>query len=272
MRRLQTFLLPRLTFGIAVVLIYAFMFLPILVVVLASLNPETYLTLPPSGISLRWYRAVISDEWLPALQLSLIIALVVSICSAMLGGLGSFAIARYRFPGRGALQAFLISPLAVPAIVAGVAILQLLTLMNLQAILGVPALILAHAAVTIPFSVRMILISLFNFDQDLERAAQNLGARPWQTFRRVTLPLLKPGIFAGMAFSFVISFNNVPVSLFLVRPQTTTLPIKILNYLEYRLDPTLAAVNMVSLIVVLIIVAIAERIGGFTRFLYGRSS
>jgi putative spermidine/putrescine transport system permease protein len=116
----------------------------------------------------------------------------------------------------------------------------------------------------------MILISLFNFDTQLEHAAQNLGARPWQTFWHITLPLLKPGIFAGMTFSFIISFNNVPVSLFLVRPGTTTLPIKILNYLEYRLDPTLAAVNMVSLLVVLVIVAVAERMGGFTKFVYGR--
>lgn len=161
-------------------------------------------------MSLRWYREALSDEWLPALRLSLSIALV-AVAAATIGGFGAFAIARYRFPGRSALQAFLLSPLAVPAIITGVAVLQFLTLINLQVILGLPALILAHVAVTMPFAVRMILVSLFNLDENLERAAQNLGARRWQTFWRVTLPLLKPGIFAGMTFAFVISFNNVPV-------------------------------------------------------------
>ncbi len=172
-KHLRDFVLPRWSFSIAVLLIYAFMFLPILVVILASLNPETYIDLPPTGVSLRWYREALSDEWLPALRLSLSIALVVAVAAATIGGFGAFAIARYRFPGRSALQAFLLSPLVVPVIITGVAVLQFLTLINLQVILGLPALILAHVA--------------------------------------VTLPLLKPGIFAGMTFAFVISFNNVPV-------------------------------------------------------------
>ena len=270
MSRFWKFTLPRASFAALVLLIYAFMFLPVAVVVLASLNSEPYLSLPPQGLSLRWYAEVFSAEWLPALRLSLVIAAVVAVAAALLGGLGAFAIARYRFAGRSALQAFLLSPLAVPAIVTGVAVLQFFTTVGLQGLLGLPALILAHIAIAVPFAVRMILISLFNFDIKLEQAAQNLGARPWQTFWHITLPLLKPGVFAGMTFAFVISFNNVPVSLFLVRPGTTTLPIKILNYLEYRLDPTLAAVNMVSLLVVLLIVVIAERLGGFTRFVYER--
>jgi putative spermidine/putrescine transport system permease protein len=270
MRRFLKFGLPRWTFGTIVTLIYGFMILPIIVVVVASLNAEPYLDLPPSSLSLRWYAEVLTSEWLPPLRLSLLIAFAVAFAAALLGGLGAFAIARYRFPGRNAMQAFLLSPLAVPSIVTGVAVLQFLSVTGLRSLIGLPALVLAHVAVTIPFAVRMILISLFNFNLRLEQAAASLGARPWQTFWHITLPLLKPGIFAGMTFAFVISFNNVPVSLFLVRPGTTTLPIKILNYLEYRLDPTLAAVNMVSLFVVLAIVLVAERIGGFTRFVYGR--
>ena len=270
MRRFWKFTLPQWSFSGVILLIYAFMILPIAVVILASLNSEPYLNLPPKSLSLRWYAEVFTPEWLPALQLSLVIALVVAFAAAVLGGLGAFAIARHRFRGRGALQAFLLSPLAIPSIVAGVAVLQFLTMVGLQNLLGFPALMLAHIAITVPFAVRMILISLFNFNTHLEQAAQNLGARPWQTFWHITLPLLKPGIFAGMTFAFVISFNNVPVSLFLTRPGATTLPIKILNYLEYRLDPTLAAVNMVSLFIILIIVVFAERIGGFTRFVYGR--
>lgn len=262
---------PRWTFNLIVALIYAFMFLPIAIVVLVSLNSEPYLTLPPESLSLRWYREVFTDDWLPPLTYSLGIAVVAALASGILGGLGAFAIARFRFRGRAALQAFLMSPLAIPSIITGVAILQFVTMINFQGMLGTPALILGHVVVTLPFTVRMIGISLFNFDNKVEQAAQNLGARPRQVLWFITLPLMKPGIFAGMTFAFIISFNNVPVSLFLVRPGATTLPIEILNYLQYRLDPTLAAVNMVSLVIVLILVAIAERVGGFTKFVYGRA-
>jgi putative spermidine/putrescine transport system permease protein len=262
--------LPRWAFGLSVILIYAFMFLPIAVVVLVSFNSEPYLRLPPTGLSLRWYRQVFTPDWLPALRYSLVLGLGVALAATALGGVGAFAIARYRFPGRATLQAFLLSPLSIPSIVTGVAILQFVTVANAQALFGHPILLMAHVVVTMPFAVRMIGISLFTFDRRLEDAAQNLGARPRQVFWYITLPLLKPGVFAGMTFAFIVSFNNVPVSLFLVRPGATTLPIKILNYLEYRLDPTLAAVNMVSLLIVLIGVAIAERIGGFSRFVYGR--
>ena len=122
MKRFWKFTLPRWSFGGVVFLVYAFMVLPIAVVVLASLNSEPYLDLPPQSLSLRWYAEVFTPEWLPALQLSLVIALVVALAAAVLGGLGAFAIARYRFRGRGALQAFLLSPLAIPSIVAGVAV------------------------------------------------------------------------------------------------------------------------------------------------------
>ncbi|HZX00077.1 MAG TPA: ABC transporter permease [Trueperaceae bacterium] len=271
MRRFLKIQAPALLFRAVVVLIYAFMFLPIAIVVLVSLNAEPYLTLPPESFSLRWYRQVFTPTWLPPLRYSLVIAAAAALGSGLLGGLGAFAIARYKFPGRAALQAFLMSPLSIPSIVTGVAILQFATMVNLQGMLGTPALIVGHIVVTLPFTVRMIGISLFNFDRSVEQAAANLGARPGQVLRHVTLPLMKPGIFAGMTFAFIVSFNNVPVSLFLVRPGATTLPIEILNFLQYRLDPTLAAVNMVSLVIVLALVAIAERAGGFTKFVYGRS-
>lgn len=262
---------PAWLFRLVVIAIYAFMFLPIAIVVLVSLNSEPYLRLPPESYSLRWYREVFASTWLPALNYSLWIAAAAAIGSGILGGFGAFAISRYNFPGRDALRAFLMSPLSIPSIITGVAILQFATMINMHGFLGTPALIIGHIVVTLPFTVRMIGLSLFNFDQRVEQAAQNLGARPRQVLWHVTLPLMKPGIFAGITFAFIVSFNNVPVSLFLVRPGSTTLPIQILNFLEYRLDPTLAAVNMVSLVIVLVLVAIAERLGGFTKFVYGRA-
>lgn len=262
--------LPRWGFLALVAAIYLYMFLPIAVVVLTSLNPGQYLRLPPPGLSLRWYAAALAPEWLEPFRISLVLAATTAVAASLLGLPAALALVRHRFPGREALNALLLSPLSLPAIVSGVAILQFLSLMGLRGLIGFPALLLAHTALTVPYAIRTIAISLHGFDRSLELAAMNLGATPWRTFRYVTLPLIKPGLFAGMVFAFIVSFNNVPVSLFLVRPGMVTLPIRILNYLEYRFDPSLAAVNMLSLLVVLVIVAAAERTAGFTRFVYAR--
>ncbi len=262
--------LPRWSLLAIVGIIYAYMFLPIVVVVLTSLNPGQYLQLPPRGFSLRWYAAALSPDWLEPFRVSLMLALLTSAVATALGLPAAFALVRHRFYGRDAINALLLSPISLPAIVSGVAILQFLSLAGLHSLIGFNALLLAHTAITVPYAIRTIAISLHGFDRSLEQAAANLGATPWRTLRHVTLPLIKPGLFAGMVFAFIVSFNNVPVSLFLVRPGMITLPIRILNYLEYRFDPSLAAVNMLSLVVILIIVAAAERAAGFTKFVYGR--
>ncbi len=262
--------LPRWGFLSLVAAIYLYMFLPIAVVVMVSLNPGQYLRLPPQGISLRWYAAALAPEWLAPFRISLVLAAATALVATVLGMPAAFGLVRHRFPGHEVIHALLLSPLSLPAIVSGVAILQFLSLVGLRGLIGFPALLLVHAALTIPYAIRTIAISLYGLDRSLEQAAMNLGATPWRTFRYVTLPLIKPGLFAGMVFAFVVSFNNVPVSLFLVRPGMVTLPIRILNYLEYRFDPSLAAVNMLSVLVILVIVAVAERTGGFTRFVYTR--
>ncbi len=262
--------LPRWGFLALVGVIYLYMFLPILVVVLTSLNPSPYLRLPPQGVSLRWYAAALTPEWLEPFRISLVLAVITAAVATLLGLPAAFGLVRHRFPGRDLFNALLLSPLSLPAIVTGVAILQFLSLAGLRGLLGFNALVLGHAALTVPYAIRTIAISLHGFDRSVEQAAMNLGATPWRTFRYVTLPIIKPGVFAGMVFAFIVSFNNVPISLFLVRPGMITLPIRILNYLEFRFDPSLAAVNMLSLFVVLLIVTIAERTAGFTRFVYTR--
>ena len=262
--------LPRWGMLALVVLLYVYMFVPVAVVVLTSLNPGQYLQLPPRGLSLRWYAAALVPDWLEPFRVSLTLAMATSVTATVLGLPAAFALVRHRFPGRDAVNALLLSPISLPAIVSGVAILQFLSLAGLQGLVGFNALLLSHVALTVPYAIRTIAISLHGFDRSLELAAMNLGATPWRVLRSVTLPLIKPGLFAGMVFAFIVSFNNVPLSLFLVRPGMITLPIRILNYLEFRYDPSLAAVNMLSLAVILLIVAVAERAAGFTKFVYGR--
>ena len=108
---------------------------------------------------------------------------------------------------------------------------------------------LAHVVITIPWTVRLVTASLMGFDRTVEEAAQNLGAGPWTTFRRVTLPLIRPGVVAAALFGFVISFGNLEMTLFLIGPGRTTLPIAILQYLEWRIDPVIAAVSLLQILV-----------------------
>jgi putative spermidine/putrescine transport system permease protein len=262
--------LPRWGFLALVAVIYTYMFLPILVVVLTSLNPTPYLRLPPQGLSLRWYAAALTPDWLDPFRVSLIIAVASAALATLLALPAAFALVRHRFPGRDVVAALLLSPLSLPAIVTGVAILQFLSLAGMRGLLGFNSLLLGHIVLTVPYAIRTVAISLHGFDRSIEQAAMNLGATPWRTFRHITLPIIKPGLFAGLVFAFIVSFNNVPISLFLVRPGMVTLPIRILNYLEYRFDPSLAAVNMLSLVVILLVVTVAERTAGFTRFVYSR--
>ncbi|GLQ12501.1 hypothetical protein GCM10007913_44340 [Devosia yakushimensis] len=174
-------------------------------------------------------------------------------------------------PGHNAILSFLLSPLAVPQIVKGVAIVLFFSSAGLYKYLGFAGLVAGHVILTIPFAVRMIVTAIYNFDKNLDRAAQILGANKWQRIFYVLLPLIKPGIFSGMTFAFILSFNDVPLSLFLARPGEVPLPIKVIEYFQYGLDPVLAAVNVASLLFLLAVIFLFERIGGFSAQIHGGS-
>jgi putative spermidine/putrescine transport system permease protein len=258
-------------FWASLALVLTFITLPLVVVVAASLSPTAIVTLIPWDWTVRWYGDLWAPRWLNPFLLSAQLAIIVSIVSGVLGLLAAYVVAYEKCPGHAAIMSFLLSPLAVPQIVKGVAIVLFLSSAGLYHWLGTPGLIAAHIILTLPFAVRMIATAMFNFDKNLDRAGQSLGASKMQRIRYLLLPIIKPGVFSGMTFAFIISFNNIPLSVFLVRPGETTLPITVINYLEYSLDPVLAAVNVASLIFVLIVIFIFERIGGFSAQIHGGS-
>lgn len=258
-------------YGVSLTLIMIFITMPLLVVVIASVSPMDGLTIAPSAWTLQWYEGLFTEEWLDPFYLSFWLALLVAVLSGILGTLGAYAVVYEKCPYHDAIMSYLVSPLAVPQIVKGVAIVLFLSSASLYGLLGTPGLIAGHVILTLPFAVRMIATAMFNFDRNLDRAACVLGANKYHRVRYVLLPLIKPGVFSGMTFAFIISFNNVPLSLFLVRPGETTLPITVINYFEYNLDPILAAVNVASLLIVLAVIFVFEKIGGFTAQLHGGS-
>lgn len=246
------------------VLVYGFVFVPLALVVAVSFSADQYLTFPPSGWSLRWYRTLLADpKFTSAAYVSLVVAATVSICSLVIGIPAAMALARGTFRGRAAMQALMLSPLVLPTIVIGLAILLVFSQWKLAA--TYPGLVLAHLVITLPFAIRILTTSLGTLPPDIEQAAATLGAKPFHVFRTITLPLITPGIAASTALAFILSFDEVVLSLFVVGPRLTTLPVEIYRYVQERTDPFVAAVSVVLILATAIIVLLVERSAGLAR-------
>lgn len=246
-------------------LVVIFLQVPVLVVVLASFSETAYLTIPPQGWTTKWFKAVFDDPtYILAIKNSIQLAIGATVASLCLGTAATIAIHRRVLPGSDALQAFLMAPLVVPAVVIGVALLQYFTLLGMRG--GFWVLLAAHIVITVPYVVRTTLASLSGMDQSVEEAARILGANEFTTFRLVTLPLIKPGLVAGALFAFVTSMENVPVTIFLAGPRDITLPILIFTSVEMGVDPSVAAVSTLLILVTVFVLFVAERWAGLHRF------
>ena len=174
---------------------------------------------------------------------------------------------RGRFRGRDAIQTLLLAPLVVPSLVIGLAILLAFSGMGVRDVGA--RLVGAHVLITFPYMVRTILASLARLDPAMEEAARTLGASALRCFVLVTLPLVRPGVVAGMLFAFIVSFDNVSLSLFLTNARTNTLPIAILNYVEYNFDPSVAAISTMLVAFSLGAALLVERLVGLRRVVGG---
>ena len=246
-------------------LVLLFLQVPVIVVVLASLTETSYPTVPPRGLTLKWYFDVLQDaSYLRTIAFSTVLALVSTSLSLAIGTAVSYALIRRAVPTANFISTALMAPLVFPAVVIAVSLLQFYTLVGVRGTFG--ALAAAHVLITVPYVVRSVLASLDGADPTLEDAARTLGANSWAAFRLVTLPLIRPGLVAGGIFSFIVSFDNVPVSIFLVSVRQTTLPVKLFTAVEHGVDPGIAAVSTLLIIITGLVLVMAERWVGFHRF------
>ena len=241
-----------------------FILLPLLLVTWLAFFRQEIPSFPPEGYSLQWFGAVLTNKsFVSGFILSAQVGIVATLIGLALAVPASLAIARRRFRGRGAVNALLLMPLVVPGVVLGTSIyvFQIETeIATGLPLLGQTAgLVAAHVLIVIPWAARLVTASLAGFDPAIEEAAKNLGAGPWTTFRRVTLPSIRPGIVAGALFGFVMSFGNLEMSLFLVGAGRTTLPIAILQYLEWKIDPTVAAVSVMQIALIAAAMLLTDR-------------
>jgi putative spermidine/putrescine transport system permease protein len=255
----------RILAGAYVALVLSFLMLPVAVVVLASFSTTSFLTVPPQGLTLRWYGRVLeSTDYLDAIGISLTLAAAATTGALLIGTATSYALVRRIVPGRAVISSLVMSPLVFPGIVIGVALLQFYSALGLAGTFA--GLVLAHVVITVPYVVRTTLASLHGLDAELEDAACTLGATRFDAFRLVTLPLLRPGLAAGGLFAFITSFDNVPVSIFLTGVTSTTLPVKLFTAIEFGVDPSVAAISSLMIVATGLTLVLAERWIGFHRF------
>ena len=244
--------------------VYVFLLLPILIVVLASFSTTTYLTFPPKGLTLDWYaKALSQDQYVDGFRYSLVLALVTVAISAVIGVMASLALMRYRFPGKELVNSFIMSPLIFPLVIIGIALLQFFSTLHMAG--SFFGLVVGHVIITFPYMIRTVSASLYRFDETLEEAARTLGASRMKTFFHITLPLIRPGIVAGAMFVFIVSFDNVPVSIFLQGVKSSTLPVVIFSYIEYGFDPTIAAISTILICLTALVIFVTERWVGVSK-------
>jgi putative spermidine/putrescine transport system permease protein len=243
---------------------FALLLSPGLVVLILSFSAGDYLSFPPPGFSLRWYAALLTNgEMMGALRNSAILGALVAAVALLVGGPAAYAIARLSFPGRNAIAAILAAPLLLPTLVVGLALL--LVLQPIGLIATFPGLLLGHAVVTVPFAVRIMTTAFATVPRDLEQAAWTLGAKPWVAALRITVPLAAPGAIAAAALTFLVSFDETVISLFLVGPRLPTLPVTMFRYAENRTDPLVASLSVVLIVFAVLMVLLVERLMGLTR-------
>jgi putative spermidine/putrescine transport system permease protein len=262
--------LGRLALKGAAAIALGYILTPLLFVTWLAFFRQEIPSFPPEGYSLRWFLAIAgNDRFVAGFMLSLELAVIATGIGLLLGLPAALALARSRFLGQEIASSMLLLPLIVPGIVLGIALYvfqveaEIATGLPLLGSLG--GLLAGHVLIVIPWTVRLVSASLAGLDRSIEEAAQSLGADRWVTFRRVTLPAIRPGVVAAALFSFVSSFGNLELSLFLVGPGRTTLPIAIIQYLEWKIDPTIAAVSVLQIALIGAAMLVTDRFVRISR-------
>lgn len=247
----------------------AFLILPVVLIFAVSLTDTTYLTFPPRGLTLRWYLNVFENpRIIKALWVSVKVGFATAVLATTLGIIGGLYLSRSRNRGARLISLLFLAPLTVPVIVLAIGLLFTLTSFGL--LRSFTAIVVGHVIITFPYVIRMIVASTGRSIEQLESAAAVLGANQWQTFQGVTFPVIRAGVVAGMLFSFLVSFNNVTITLFLSGARTQTLPVLMFNMTHEKISPELAALSTVLVLSAYGIMLILEHQFGIYRLLKKR--
>lgn len=249
-------------FTVYCLIIYAFLLAPIAVVVIASFNAGAFLTFPPQGLSFRWYVVFFNNEvFMRAIRTSLWIAAVTMVISGVIGTMAAIFYVQYSGRLKEAVRIAMLAPLLLPEVLTAIALLFFVYSIGIgtQTVFGM---IIGHVMITLPFVFINVSASMESYDPSWSMAAQSLGAGRFTRFRRIMLPLIKPGVIGGCLFAFIISFDIFTISFMLKNVGTSTLPIQLFDYLRTNFTPEAAAVSTCSIVLTLIVVVISEKVLG----------
>ncbi len=246
-----------------------FLVFPVILTVVVSFNGSFFIEFPPKSLSLDWYANIAAIHRIgQATLISFGVALLSAALATALAIGATLVLVRFPLPAKPGMTAFLLSPVTVPIVAIGMALIQFFILLDIA--FTWYSLVIGHVVLVVAYPIRTLVASLTLSNISLEEAAASLGAGPWTVFRTITLPQLRPGLISGFIFAFLISFDNYPISIFLVRGDLTTMPIEVFNYISQNLDPTPAAFSTLYILIVSLIIAFAERRYGMISFAVGR--
>lgn len=247
----------------------AFIAAPLVAVGLVSFTDKAYLSMPFDGASLRWYAALLdAPAFLHAFQISLALGAASATIAIILAVPAALALSRLDFRGREAINALLLSPLLIPHVVLGVAFLRFFGGIGLYGTLV--GLIMAHVVIVLPYALRLTIATASGMDPRLEQAAASLGARPFPVFRRITLPIILPGVVSGWILAFLTSFDELTMTAFLASPSTVTLPVRLYLHIEETIDPMVASVSTLLIVGALALMLVIDRVYGLDRVFVGK--
>jgi ABC-type spermidine/putrescine transport system permease subunit II len=228
--------------------ICALLILPIFIVVVMSFGKSSYMVFPPTELSVRWYEEFFSSpEWMSALGSSLVIAILASLISTTLGFLGAYSLVRGRYGCKKMIISFCLLPLIVPTIITSVALY--FASVPLDLVGSKVWIAVCHASLAMPIVLLILIGALQSIDVSIERAAESLGASRTYTFTRIVVPMAAPGIISAAFFSFLTSFDELIISLFLSGLEAETLPVRIWNSLVMNMEPVIAAISSFLILV-----------------------
>ena len=257
-----------LLIGLALVPLLALL-LPMVVIVIVSFDTGPILRFPPEAFSFERYAGIIGlNGFLDSVRLSIIVALIVVAIDILLGVPASIALVRGDFPGKSFVVGFLQSPMMIPGIVVGISILFFVSFAGFN--VSVPLMTLSHVVITLPFVIAITYARMQTADVTLEEAGEDLGAGRWQVFRHILLPYLMPGIIGGAAFAFLLSLDNLPTSLFTAPIIDVPMPIYLFRLLLYNINPIVAPIATLQIILTLIVLFIASKTIGTSLLVGGR--
>ena len=247
----------------------AFMLAPLVMVALVSFTDKGYIAMPFDGASWRWYVAILkNDDFVDAFWRSLALGATAATLATLLAVPAGMAIAWHRFAGREVVLGLLLSPLMVPHVVLGIALLRFLTQIGASGTMwGLTA---AHTVLVLPYVLRLVVAAATGFDRNVAQAAESLGASAWTVFRRIELPLIVPGVAGGWLIAFINSFDELTMSIFVASAGTQTLPVKMYNHIANTIDPLLASISTVLIVLTLVLMMVLDHFYGLDRVLAGK--